>query len=270
MLDSVRHFICNNRRSVAIKLLADMSEKFLRAYHNDSFFEFERNGESFVMNKFASWSEGRDCLVWDIGANKGQWALALHAYLPNAKVTSFEILPPIFETLSTRAASQDWWKVVKLGLSDRQGTVAVTWNRDFDTTSSVQPATDNPWFAHGNLDHVECEITTLDAFAVQEGAVPIFLKIDTEGHDAKVLEGGASILFSEDAPQLIQFEYGHTWLPSGKMLGPIHRYLEDAGYRVGRVYPNYVDFKRFATSDENYRMGNIVAVKDADLVSRLS
>ena len=36
-------------------------------------------------------------------------------------------------------------------------------------------------------------------------------------------------------------------------------------YSIGRLYPNYVDFKPYSYSDENLRMCNMIATRDRTL-----
>ncbi len=72
-------------------------------------------------------------------------------------------------------------------------------------------------------------------------------------------------------PRLIQFEYGDTYIPAGKTLYGIYQILAPLGYRIGRVYPDHVEFKDYDFCDEHYRMGNYVAVKEGDpLVAALA
>jgi hypothetical protein len=45
---------------------------------------------------------------------------------------------------------------------------------------------------------------------------------------------------------------------------------EPLGYAVGRLFPNHVAFKGYEYSDDNFRMGNLIAAKDPQLKKRLS
>lgn len=217
------------------------------------------------MSTFAKWRAGKPCRVWDVGANKGQWAFAARELLPQAAITSFEIVPGIADTLNELAKDCNWWSVERLGLSDRPGTIAVTWNKTHDLTSSITPVTDSRWFTNAQTEQVMCPVTTLDLYSEQIGYVPTLLKIDVEGHEAAVLEGGSALLSGSSAPAMIQFEYGSTWFGAQRMLGPVQRRLECFGYVVGRLYPDHVDFHPFSEADEHFRMGNMIAARDLAL-----
>jgi FkbM family methyltransferase len=273
MLADIRGFIRRNRRNAALQTLASGCEKYLRAYFNEDFWTFEENGEAFVMRQFAARCAGRPCIVWDVGANKGSWAETCHTMLPQAQITSFEIVPAMCDILQAKAASEPWWTVERTGLSSAPGMVDVTFNRDNDSTSSIVPhGSDVPNDRHATArtERITCPVTTLDDYWKTSGAAPMFLKIDVEGFDGEVLRGGSALMSSPEGPLLIQFEYGSTWLRMERLLGPVQRLLESAGYAVGRVFPDHVAFKPYELVDEHFRMGNMVAVRDEALRALLA
>lgn len=270
VIEPIKRAIRSNRRSKIVSISAGLCEKFLHSYYNEDFYEFRANGESFALSTFSRWIGSSNCIVWDIGANHGQWAREAHAILPNAQVVSFEIIPPIADELSAAADSSPWWSIEKIGMSNKEGVAEIFWNWDSDDTSSLSPDLNGHLYASAKVESVQCQTTTIDAYWSRAGSAPHLLKIDTEGHDWAVLEGAEELLSSADAPAMIQFEYGHTWIPSQRMLGPVQKKLESFGYSVGRLYPNHVEFKPYSVLDENFRMGNMIAVRDSRLRDRLS
>jgi len=180
-------------------------------------------------------------------------------------VTSFEIL----QRLAEQIVPAQWLKIENLGLSDQVGTVDFAWNKSHDSTSSIAPRTGSRWFSGSDTEIVRCRVTTLDVYA-EQNPPPVLLKIDTEGHDACVLAGGEKLLSGSAAPAMIQFEYGDTWLPAGKTLLQVQNKLEALGYSVGRLYPNHVHFKKYEYTDDHFRMGNMIAVRDDRLKRMLS
>ena len=91
-----------------------------------------------------------------------------------------------------------------------------------------------------------------------------FLKIDTEGHDLKVLKGFSEMI-SHGRVDVIQFEYNRLNIAVKAMLLDFYRLLNAElttnGYAIGRIYPRGVHFKPYQPSDENFIDGNIVAVR---------
>jgi FkbM family methyltransferase len=256
MLEGLRGTIRRNRRRFPFSLVAAACEKYLRAWHNEGYYDFERNGEAFVLRQLSAWAS-RPATVWDVGAHEGEWAEAAHGILPDAEVHSFEILPEI----ARRVRSESWRTVHEFGLSDRQGTVDVHWNVHHDTTNSILPRSESVWFKEGT-QVVTARITTGDA-ACASIRRPDVLKIDVEGHEAAVLRGCQNILTGVDPPWLVQVEYGETYIPYGAFLRDIYGLLP--GYSIGRAFPDHVEFRDYSYADENFRMGNYVAVRDPAL-----
>jgi FkbM family methyltransferase len=263
----LRQIIRERRRDAPVRLLARASEKFLRAYYNEDFYRFDDNGEAFALSTFARWCDGRP-VIWDVGANSGQWAAHTHQLIPGSTIHSFEILPPIAEAWQARLGKTAGVTLHPLGLSDKAGTTEVTWNRDCDVASSITIRRHGG--PGGDFMSMVCTVSTVDAMIADGLPPPALLKIDTEGHDAAVLRGARGLLESARAPAMIQFEYGSTWLPAGETLEQVQEMLEGYGYRVGRLYPTQVGFKRYEYHDDQFRMGNMIAARPPELVAALA
>lgn len=263
----VRQFIRQNRRSRVLGLLGSASEKYLRAYYNEGFYEFENNGEAFAMRIYRQWAADREIVIWDVGANAGQWSKKALEYFSNATIHAFEILPPIADAFEQKLGAQERVTLHRIGVSEGEGEVEVTWNKDHDQTSSIAYR-DTDAFGT-DFESVTCRTRPVDSLIADGLPAPDFLKIDTEGHDASVIRGARKLLESPQAPSMIQFEYGDTWLPARETLESIQKLLENAGYRVGRLYPDHVSFKRYDYRDDHFRMGNMIAAKPDDLIALL-
>jgi len=262
MKQAAMQFIREHRRAAPFRLAAKVCDKFLRAWYNENFWEFDKNGEAFAMAQIAKRFHGEAINVWDVGANHGQWADKTHEYLPDSTIHCFEIVPAV----SAAIPPAPWRYVHNAGLSDAAGEIEVHWSTVDDTGSSIAPRSELTPLSQG-VKVVKAPVLRGDDLVEKLGA-PVFLKIDTEGHEASVLRGCAQLLASPRAPLVIQFEYGSTFIPSGGTLREIYRLLE--GYKIGRLYPNHVDFQPYGYAHEHFRMGNMIAVRDAKLESLLS
>ncbi|TVP74575.1 MAG: FkbM family methyltransferase [Rhodobacteraceae bacterium] len=267
MEETLKAWIVAHRRKAPLRAAARLASRFLNAYHNTGNYDFARNGEAFALRVFARHASP-DPVIWDVGANYGQYASEAHALLPAARVISFEILPAIAAKMRQKLQG-DWLEIREMGLSDSVGTVDVVWNKQVECTSGITPF-QNEFFAHGQLETVSCPVSTVDQLIADGLAAPGFLKIDVEGHEPAVLRGARALLEGPQAPRMIQFEYGHTWIASGGLLHQTRLFLEQAGYKVGRLYPDYVDFKIHGWADEHFRMGNMIAVKDDAMLKDLT
>jgi FkbM family methyltransferase len=259
----LQEIIANNRRSAPLRLAAKCSEMYLRAWYNEARWDFRNNGEAFVLSRFNQWARGREVAIWDVGAHYGEWSEAAHKLVPSASVHSFEII----QETALRLTDTEWRSVHAFGLSDTEGVVDVHWNKGNDTESSINPRTDYPSYQGVPVAVIQSKVKTGDQL-VDELDTPDFVKIDVEGHEAFVLRGFRETLQGADAPWLIQFEYGATYVPSGSTLREIYALLPN--YSIGRLYPGYVDFKPYSYSDEHLRMGNMIATRDRALQNLLA
>jgi len=71
---------------------------------------------------------------------------------------------------------------------------------------------------------------------------------------------------------VIQFEYGKVNIITHFLLRDFYEFLEPRGYLVGRLFPDFVDFRAYALEDEDFSGPNYVAVRKtrSDIVDALS
>jgi FkbM family methyltransferase len=80
-------------------------------------------------------------------------------------------------------------------------------------------------------------LITIDEWRERDGIDHIdFIKIDTEGHDAKIIKGAKRTLFEKKITAMV-FESGHMW-PAEDTLEDITRMMEDYGYACYFDYSN--------------------------------
>jgi len=114
----------------------------------------------------------------------------------------------------------------------------------------------------------QVEVITLDKYCEDMDINHItFLKIDTEGNDINVIEGGAKLL-SEGKISLIQFEYNSRWIYARRFLRDAFELFGPLGYHLGKITPKGIEFyNKWHEELESYREGNYLACK-SEWVSR--
>ncbi|MGL5874471.1 MAG: FkbM family methyltransferase [Xenococcaceae cyanobacterium] len=251
-----RKIIRDNRQTKLAKAFKKIANNFLIAYYNEDYFDMENNGEIFLLQSLQKHFLSQKIVVFDVGANLGEWSIAVKKNLNNNCVYCFEIVPKTFELLSSNLSNYHDFKLNNFGLSDSVKTVTVTYYPSENSGSSIECL---PWNIES--EQVNCHVITGDIYVKRESIERIdLLKIDTEGHDFSVLKGFSQFL-ATNSIKVIQFEYGKTYIPSRTTLGDIYNLLAPNGYSIGRLYPKGVDFKEYDFfQDEHYRMGNYVAV----------
>lgn len=235
-----------------VKLFASFCRLFLRAYENYDY-NIDRNGEAWLLERLRPL---RPKVVFDVGANVGDWSMRAAVALPEATIHAFEPVPDTHGALARSAASLPGRIIANAsGLSDRDGAIALTVMADDSTLSSIVK------LHEGEGRQVECVMRAGDAYMAEQGIDRIdLLKIDVEGAEHLVLAGFARAL-AEGRIDVIQFEYGQANIVTRFLLRDFHLLLESHGYSVGKLYPARVDFRAYRFEHEDFIGPNFVAVR---------
>lgn len=226
-------------------------------------YDHETNGERWLIDRLAQ--NDRLRLVFDVGANRGDWtALVLKAH-PGARLHCFEISPPTFEKLKSRFATNPNVKANCLGLSDTIGEVDLNYSSDCDELSSMVEVV-----CPAKTQTIKAQVSTGLAYCEQHQIGNVdFLKIDVEGAEPRVLRGFGRLLTPPHIP-VVQFEYGMSSIVSRFLLRDFYNLFTSLGYRVGKLYPERVDFREYRFQDEDFYGPNYVAASPeiASLLTR--
>ena len=136
--------------------------------------------------------------IFDVGANVGQSAHIFAAENPGAKIYCFEPVVRAYNELKRNVEHLPNVETYQLAMGDRRyighmHVGAETSLASFETKS-------------GATEVEDVAVMTLDGFAENSGIWDIdLLKIDTEGHDLKVLAGARNLIL-EDRIKFIQVE----------------------------------------------------------------
>ncbi len=237
-----------------VKLFASFCRLFLRAYENYDY-DIGRNGEAWLLERLRPL---RPKVVFDVGANVGDWSVHAAVAFPEAAIHAFEPVPDTYRALARSAASFDGRVTANpFGLADKDGSIALTVMADDNTLSSIVA------LHEGQGRQVDCAMRAGDAYMAEHGIDRIdLLKIDVEGAEHLVLQGFARAL-AEGRIGVIQFEYGQANIVTRFLLRDFHLLLESHGYSVGKLYPARVDFRSYRFEHEDFIGPNFVAVRAA-------
>lgn len=144
-----------------------------------------------------------DC-VFDVGANEGQYARRLRERVGyKGSIISFEPMPSAVNVLKTRAAVDDHWYVEPIGLGYRIEKRTFNVMKYHEFSSFNKPlSSDVSLIDEMNTisERLTVDVSTLDVFYHKYKALlkfrRPFLKMDTQGSDLEVAEGGGEILQS--------------------------------------------------------------------------
>lgn len=164
----------------------------------------------------------------DIGANFGVYAVALaRAAGPRGRVWACEPTPATADVLAQTIALEGLaqLQLLRCAVSDRGGTARLR--------VGAQPEL-NALAAADGPDTLAVPAATLDELAREHGWPDLdFVKIDAEGHELQVIEGGLAF-FGTQSP-LVMFEISAS---GGQDLAPARRFAA-LGYRAYRLLPGH-------------------------------
>ena len=139
----------------------------------------------------------RVATIIDVGANAGQWLKAVNPSNLNGTVWCFEPLEIPYKELEKSAKSYPNVKVFKLAFSDFAGPVKMFVASNGGASSSINVPTEHLKL-HSTIEFSKREtvnVSTIDEFfSKHELFLPVYLKIDTQGHEWNVIKGGIKTL----------------------------------------------------------------------------
>ncbi|MBC7323647.1 MAG: FkbM family methyltransferase [Acetomicrobium sp.] len=196
-------------------------------------------------------------IIFDVGANIGQWAKMVLKECPHAILHLFEPFPPSFELLSQNFSSLATTNCVAVG--DINGTIDLLLYNNLEHSLIVN----EQQICKGKIT---VPLITLDEYCFQKNIDQVYLlKIDVEGAEIKVLLG-ARTLIRECRIMVIQFEYSYKWIASRAFLRDAYTILSPQ-YRLFKIVPAGLwEFPKYHPSLENFRCSNFVAVNQDDKV----
>lgn len=245
--------MARRRRNPLIRKVAGVCRRYLGWYGNLSY-DLLTNGESFVLETLARFNPR---VIFDVGANVGDWSIEAKTRCPTATIHAFEISPPTYETLTASTCNLPDVHCRNVGLSDAATQIRI---RHYDSLPTLTTSTDYPHpFAFTELT---AQVITGDDYAAEHQIEQIdLLKIDVEGMEESVLRGFNRML-SRGAIDLVQFEYGRVNIVNRYLLRDFYTFFREHGYVVGKVFPNYVDFRDYDLSDEDFMGPNYLACRE--------
>lgn len=237
-------------------------------------YHFSNNGELRVLGALP---QAASLTVLDVGANTGHWSIACSDACSNrATIYAFEPGDRNYARLKNTTENRANIIPTQLGLSDEDTAMEMLISDSTSVKSSVETSSARDLHAGISDFHQEQhQFIRGDVFCGKQGIDRIdFLKIDTEGHDYKVLLGFSGMI-SSGRIDVIQFEYNRLNVHVKSMLMDFYNLLNKKltadGYLIGRIYPNSVNFKEYSIYDENFVDGNFLAVRRClvDYIERL-
>jgi FkbM family methyltransferase len=183
-------------------------------------------------------------VVFDVGANHGQYANKLREAGYRGRIVSFEPLTTAYKILASNASNDPNWQTVNaaLGNYDGKAIINISENSESSSVLDMLPAhlQNNPNSRY--IGSEEITVYRLDSIISQYGVDRdnIYLKIDAQGYDGKVIEGAESSLNS-----VIGLEIECSLIPlyqDDLLLNDMLSIMSIKGYILMSVEPVFINY----------------------------
>ncbi len=241
------------------KRLNNLLHKISDKINNDNNNDFFRNGEDYLLWRLSShFSSSEKSVVFDVGANKGDWSKLWLSRNKNAEMHLFEPSQLLFKSLKEQFKEQNLF-ISNTALGDKSGKFNLFYDYSGSGLASLTKRDLGLYGIEMNKsEEVDCK--RLDSYILENKIKKInLLKIDVEGNELKVMEGLGDYLHP-DFIDVIQFEYGGTFIDSNTYLKNIFDLLKKSGFLVGKLYPKSICITDYSFQLENFKYSNWVAI----------
>ncbi len=144
---------------------------------------------------------------FDVGANVGLYTWVVHKVCPQRNILAFEPDPENFKLLemTQSEANAKNLEIYPHALSNKTGDTSFFQDTLTSATGCIA-GKDKPWieqYLNGYSNTISVKTQTLDSVA-KDDKIPSLIKIDVEGHEIEVLDGGRNILSEKKPPLIIE------------------------------------------------------------------
>lgn len=201
-------------------------------------------------------------IVFDVGANKGEYSKLISDGITNAKIFSFEPHPKTFKVLSSNCHDIDNIKLFNCALSSKISVLKLYDYKSNDGSAHASLSSEIFTTVHNSeLVSHEVDVSTIDSICKENKIENInFLKIDVEGYELDVLKGAKSML-DNNKIKYIQFEFTQLNVTTRVYFKDFWDILSKK-YKIYRLLPNsLLEIKNYSpTYNEIFGYQNFVAI----------
>lgn len=216
------------------------------------------SGEEYLLRRLSS--KKKDAVIFDVGANVGEYSKLCKELVPGCILYAFEPHPKTFQRLLENSKGNNFIPVN--AALDKTSGRAVLFDYASQDGSSHASLYSNviTEFHESQAMSVETETLSLDDFMDARGVEKIdLLKIDTEGNEYPVLLGAKNAI-KNGKIKIIQFEFSQLNIANRNFLKDFYDLLPE--YDFYRLFPGtlFPLGKYDAAKYEIFLFQNIVAV----------
>lgn len=200
----------------------------------------ETSGETWALSNIVPDRSIAAPVVFDVGANVGDYSLLVKRSMPSAQVYAFEPASATYQQLVAHLNGSQGIKPYNIGFSDSEKTVELfsyeIEGQQASLLSSIDQRQPTQVVEVSQAASEQVTVKTIDAFCEENAIERIhFLKLDVEGHELAVLRGARKML-ETGSISIIQFEFGPANIYSRTFFFDFWTLLSGA-YEIFRIIP---------------------------------
>lgn len=249
------------------RLLA-LANKSLRLLRHRSFVQAAlRYRTAAAVEHLRAISLAAPATLLDVGANKGQFSLAVKTLFPQTRVIAFEPFAESADRYETLFTKFDDVTLHRIALSDTRGELDFFVTDRVDSSSLLKPgAHQTTAFGVSSQRTIKVSVERIDKIVDLDSIPhPILMKVDVQGAELQVLQGFDSLEYVD----YIYVELSFVELYEGQMLfDDIQQYVISRGFVLIGVF-NQVITRAFGPTQADFLFRNRAITSPADTSKRL-
>ena len=200
-----------------------------------------------------------DPVIFDVGANVGDWSLRISKKYPRAAVYAFEPSRSTYVELQKRTEKNTSINCFNLGFSDSKSSSTLHFDEQLSGMASLSR---RELLASGKSFNMSetVSLEVLDEWTKEMKLTVDLLKIDVEGHELDVLNGSIETLKNV---KVVQFEFGGTDIDSRFFFRDFWKFFHDKPFLIYRLTPRGLTaVTDYSEHDEVFSFTTFFAVKN--------
>ena len=224
-----------------LKLIKIKSEMFSRKIGNKLGVDVKMTDEEVLMKQL---KYNKIDLILDIGANTGQFSNMIFKLGYKGRIVSFEPLSSAYTLLKKKSGKFKNWEIAEqCAIGDEDGEIEINISKNSISSSILKIMKEHVTAAPDSeyIGSEKVKVYKLDTIAdkYSKGAKNIFIKIDTQGFEEKILNGANNFL--KKAKGLL-IETSLVPLYEGQALFPqIFDRITKQGFELYGVQPAFIN-----------------------------
>ncbi len=238
-----------------------LCKRYVDMYNGENNVNIETNGELLFLRKYLNGCK----IVFDVGANVGDWTSWVLRIDPNLTVHCFEPSRATFEVLKRNNFSSNViYNNFGFGSKSCERTLYIV-----EEGSGINSLYRREGLEYLGIQKAETEeiirVDTIDNYCISNGMTSIdFLKIDVEGHELEVFQGMVEML-RQGRIGVIQFEYGGTFIDARIFLKDIWDFVikVNSNYKFYKIHTtNILHVPKYSQTLENFQYQNWAIIRN--------